>query len=307
MKNCLYICFMGVQLWWLYDVLAVVVLLVCIYISGKKGVFKSVFISVGCIIGAFLAVSLSGGVADSLYKTTVRDGNINKLEKSLIDVDITSYMGDAMEGMGYNVIVSTKKLDEILDSDKELDEQLYRYMNNINGKVVDDEESFHENLLECYAEVMRKLISDDVSKYAVETASAKITDGKADFGSLVRQIKDSDKRKDTARIISDDYIADAYKNVIRLVVIVVLSVIIFIITVLTVRAVTAGQTETENSKGSNILGGIFGIITGAVILFVISVLLRLYCVMGDNETLFFNNEAVEKTYIFRYVYDFLKL
>ena len=307
MKNCLYIYFMGVQLWWLYDVLAVVGLLVCIYISGRKGVFKSVFTSVGCIIGAFLAGSVSGGVADSLYKTTVRDGNINKLEKSLIDVDITSYMGDAMEGMGYNVIVSTKKLDEILDSDKELDEQLYRYMNNINGKVVDDEESFHENLLECYAEVMRKLISDDVSKYAVETASAKITDGKADFGSLVRQIKDSDKRKDTARIISDDYIADAYKNVIRLVVIVVLSVIIFIITVLTVRAVTAGQTETENSKGSNILGGIFGIITGAVILFVISVLLRLYCVTGDNETLFFNNEAVEKTYIFRYVYDFLKL
>ena len=298
---------MGVQLWWFYDVLAVAVLLICIYLSGKKGVFKSVITSVGCVVGAVIAVSVSGAVSDSLYKTAVRDGNISKLEKTLIDTDISSYMGNALEGMGYNVVVSTKKLDEIFDSDKDIDEQLYRYMNNINGKVVDDEENFQKNLLECYATVMRKLISDDVSRYAVETASAKITDGKADFGSLVRQIKDSDKRKDTARIISDDYIADAYKNVIRLVVIVVLSVIIFIITVLTVRAVTAGQTETENSKGSNILGGIFGIITGAVILFVISVLLRLYCVTGDNETLFFNNEAVEKTYIFRYVYDFLKL
>lgn len=298
---------MEVQLWWLYDVLAVAVLLICIYLSGKKGIFKSVVTSVGCVVGAVIAVSVSGAVSDSLYKTTVRDGNINKLEKSLIDTDISSYMGNALEGMGYNVVVSTKKIDEIFDSDKDIDEQLYRYMNNINGKVVDDEENFQKNLLECYATVMRKLISDDVSRYAVETASKKITDGDADFGSLIRQIKDGDKRKDTARIISDDYIADAYKNVIRLVVIAILSVIILIITIFTVKAVTAGQRETENSTGSHIVGGVCGIITGAVILFIIAVILRLYCITGNNETLFFGNEAVEKTYIFRYAYDFLKL
>lgn len=298
---------MGVQLWWLYDVLAVAVLLICIYLSGKKGIFKSVVTSVGCVVGAVIAVSVSGAVSDSLYKTTVRDGNINKLEKSLIDTDISSYMGNALEGMGYNVVVSTKKIDEIFDSDKDIDEQLYRYMNNINGKVVDDEENFQKNLLECYATVMRKLISGDVSRYAVETASRKITDGDADFGSLIRQIKDGDRRKDTAGIICDDYIADAYKNVIRLVVIAILSVIIFIITIFTIKAVTAGQRETENSTGSHIVGGICGIITGAVILFIIAVILRLYCITGNNETLFFGNEAVEKTYIFRYAYDFLKL
>ncbi|MDE5620192.1 MAG: hypothetical protein K2I80_06700 [Ruminococcus sp.] len=298
---------MGVQLWWVYDILAVAVLLICIYLSGKKGVFKSVITSVGCIVGAVIAVSVSGAVSDSLYKTTVRDGNISKLEKTLIDTDISSYMGNALEGMGYNVVVSTKKLDEIFDSDKDVDEQLYKYMNNINGKVVDDEENFQKNLLECYAMVMKRLISDDVSKYAVETASRKITDGDVDFGSLIKQIKDSDQRKDVARIISDDYIADAYKNVIRLVAVTILFVIIFIITILTVKAVTAGQRETENSKGSHIAGGICGIITGVVILFMTAVILRLYCIMGNNEMLFFGNEAVDKTYIFRYAYDFFKL
>ena len=92
---------MGVQLWWFYDVLAVAVLLICIYLSGKKGVFKSVITSVGCVVGAVIAVSVSGAVSDSLYKTAVRDGNISKLEKTLIDTDISSYMGNALEGMGY--------------------------------------------------------------------------------------------------------------------------------------------------------------------------------------------------------------
>ena len=298
---------MNTQLWWLYDVVAVAIFLVCIYLSGRKGIFKSLITAVGCILSVFISVSISGTVSDTLYKTTVRDGNINKLEKTLIDVDISSDMKNALEEMGYSVIVNTKKLDEILDSDKNLDEQLYKYMNNINGKVVDDEESFQKALNVCYASVMKKLISGDMSKYAVETASRKIIDGKADFGNLIRQIKDGDKRKDTAKIISDDYVADAYKNVIRLVVILISFALIFIITLLTVKAMTEGQMQTENSTGSYIAGGACGIITGAIIVFISAVIVKLCAIMGDNEMLFFGNEAIEKTYIFRYAYNFLKI
>ena len=298
---------MGTQLWWLYDVVAVAIFLVCIYLSGRKGIFKSLITAVGCILSVFISVSISGTIADTLYKTTVRDGNINKLEKTLIDVDISSDMKNALEEMGYSVIVNTKRLDEILDSDKNLDEQLYKYMNNINGKVVDDEESFQKALNVCYASVMKKLISGDMSKYAVETASRKIIDGKTDFGSLIRQIKDGDKRKDTAKIISDDYVADAYKNVIRLVVILISFALIFIITLLTVKAMTEGQMQTENSTGSYIAGGACGIITGAIIVFISAVIVKLCAIMGDNEMLFFGNEAIEKTYIFRYAYNFLKI
>lgn len=298
---------MNTQLWWLYDVVAVAIFLVCIYLSGRKGIFKSLITAVGCILSVFISVSISGTVSDTLYKTTVRDGNINKLEKTLIDVDISSDMKNALEEMGYSVIVNTKKLDEILDSDKNLDEQLYKYMNNINGKVVDDEESFQKALNVCYASVMKKLISGDMSKYAVETASRKIIDGKTDFGSLIRQIKDGDKRKDTAKIISDDYVADAYKNVIRLVGILISFALIFIITLLTVKAMTEGQMQTENSTGSYIAGGACGIITGAIIVFISAVIVKLCAIMGDNEMLFFGNEAVEKTYIFRYAYNFLKI
>ena len=76
---------MGTQLWWLYDVVAVAIFLVCIYLSGRKGIFKSLITAVGCILSVFISVSISGTIADRLYKTTVRDGNINKLEKTLLN------------------------------------------------------------------------------------------------------------------------------------------------------------------------------------------------------------------------------
>lgn len=298
---------MGTQFSWFYDIGAIAVLLICVYLSGKKGFFKGTVTAVGCILGAVIAVSVSSSVSASLYKTTVRDSNVNKFEKTVIDTDISLNMKNALEGMGYGVIVNTKKLDEIFDSDKDIDEQLYKYMNNINGKVVDEEESFHKNLLECYSTVMKKLISNDVSKYAAETASQKIIDGEADFGILIRQIRDDDSRKKAAQVIADDYVADAYKNVIRLVVFIILFAIIFIVTVLTVKSLTASQRGDEDSTGSHIAGGVCGVITGAVILFAIAVAVRLYVILGSNEMLFFNNEAVDKTYIFKYAYNFLKL
>lgn len=282
---------------------AVATVLVCLYLCGKKGIFKSAVTVISCIVGLLVAVPASGAVSDSIYKMVIRDSNIKKLDKALIDVEISSYLGNALENMGYSVIVSTEKIDGILDSDKEIDEQLYKYLNNINGKVVDNDVNFRKNLNECYSEVMEKLISADLSKYAVETASRKIMDGGTDFGNLLKMIKNDEQRKEVAQIIADDYTADAYKNVIRLLVCFIFFVILFVIGLLTARSLTGSQREVDESTGSHIAGAVCGIFTGVAVLFIIAVAIRLYVVMGNNEMLFFNNEAIDKTYIFRYAYD----
>lgn len=282
---------------------AVATVLVCLYLCGKKGIFKSAVTVISCIVGLLVAVPASGAVSDSIYKMVIRDSNIKKLDKALIDVEISSYLGNALENMGYSVIVSTEKIDGILDSDKEIDEQLYKYLNNINGKVVDNDVNFRKNLNECYSEVMEKLISADLSKYAVETASRKIMDGGTDFGNLLKMIKNDEQRKEVAQIIADDYTADAYKNVIRLLVCFIFFVILFVIGLLTARSLTGSQREVDESTGSHIAGAVCGIFTGVTVVFIIAVAIRLYVVMGNNEMLFFNNEAIDKTYIFRYAYD----
>lgn len=294
---------METQFWWLYDVVTVAVLLVSLYLCGKKGIFKSAVTVVSCIVGILLAVPMSSAVSESIYKTAVRDSSINKLDKSLIDAEISSYLGNALENMGYSVIVSTEKIDKILESDKDVDEQLYRYLNNINGKVVDNEVNFRTNLNECYSEVMEKLISGDMSRYAVETASRKIRDGGTDFGNLMKMIKTGEQRKEVAKIISDEYTADAYRNVIRLLVCLIIFAVVLVIGLLTAKSLTGGQRESNESTGSHIAGGVCGIFSGAVIVFMIAVALRLYAVMGSNEILYFNNQAIDKTFVFRYAYD----
>lgn len=294
---------MKTELWWLYDVVAVVAVLVSVWLCGRKGIFKSAVVLISCIIGIFVAVPISGAVSESIYKMAIRDGNINKLSKSLADTEISSYLGNALENMGYGVIVSTEKIDNILVSDKDTDEQLYNYLNNINGKVVDNETNFQVSLNECYSEVMEKIISGDMSRYAVATASRKITDGGTDFGNLLKMIKAGGQDKKVAGIISDDYTADAYRTVIRLLVCVILFAVIFVIGLLTAKSLSGSQRESYESTGSHIAGGVCGIFSGIAVVFIIAVALRLYAVMGSNEILFFGNEAIDKTFIFRYAYD----
>lgn len=294
---------MGTQFGWFYDVIAVAVLLVCLYLFGKKGIFKSVVAIIGCIVGIVIAVPVSQAVSESVYKTAVRDSNIKKTEKSLIDIEISSYLGDSLENMEYGVFVKRDKIENILDSEKDLDEQLYNYLNSINGKVVDKEEVFYENLNKAYAEVMKQLISGDFSKYAVETASQKIIDGKADFGNLLKMIKTGEQRREVAEIIADDYIAEAYMDIIRLLVCVILFAVIFIIGLMTSKSLSGSQREINESTGSHVAGGICGLFIGVAVVFIVAVAVRLYVVMGSNEMLFFNNDAIDKTYIFRYAYD----
>lgn len=266
---------MGTHFWWLYDVIAVVAVAVCIYLSGRKGLFKSAIMAVSCIVGIALVVPMSGAVSKSLYKTTIRDTNVNKLNKLLMETEISSYLGNALENMGYSVIVNTEKLDVILESDKDIDEQLYKYMNNINGKVVDNEVNFRTNLNSCYAEVMKKIISDDFSKYSVETASQKIRDGETDFGNLMRIIKSGEKSKEAAQTISDYYIADAYINVIMLITCIILFAIVFAIGFLTTKSLAGSRDEISESTGSHIAGGICGLFTGIAFIFIIAVVISL--------------------------------
>lgn len=294
---------METQLWWIYDIMAIAVILICVYLCGKKGIFKSAIVFISCIIGLLIAIPVSGSISESIYKITIRENNINKINKSITGIEISSYLGNALENMDYNVIVNTQRIDTILESENELDQQLYNYLNNINGKVVDNEVNFQDNLYECYCEVLEKLVSKDLSKYAIEIACQKIRSGETDFGNLLKMIKEGNQYKEVSQIIADDYTSDAYKNIIRVLSCTIISVIILIIGILTAKSMSGSRREIDESTGSHIIGGICGIFLGITIVFIIALILRLYTIAGNDKTLFFNNKSIDKTLIFSYAYN----
>lgn len=289
---------MGSEFWWFYDVVAVAAILVFVFLAGKKGGAKAALGLGVCILGVIISIAVSGSIASSLYKGTIRGSNIKKLEKSMEDSTFVEGMKNEMESFGYAIRVDEEQLIKIFSDSDNIDKSLYQYANNINGRVVDTEEGFKENIHNAYAEVIGDIISDNLSKYAAGTAKTAILKKPSTINELAPMMVAENSRR-AASFIADKYVSEAYKSVIRLIALVMLWMLIALIGFFIIRSYSLGD---HTDVVSHIIGGVLGIGIGGVISFLIAVFIRLYVILGSDEMLFFNFQAIDKTYLFRHIY-----
>lgn len=295
---------MGTQFWWFYDVAVAAILLICIFVSGKKGFIKAAFTAAACIIAVFAASAVSSGMSRNLYKNTVRSGNIKKLEKNIRSDTFAVEYADYLESMGYIITVNSDKLKEVLLSDGDIDRALCSYVNNINARKVENAEAvLTEKIHEGYAVVMSDIISQSLNKFAAETAADKIRNDSSGVQEIIRLMSDSESRYKAAVYIDDNYTADAYETIFGLAGFTVIYIAIFRLIVCSIDSFTKNRKINKKSISSHIIGGLTGVVTGVAMILVAAVTVRLWAVIGGNEMLFFNDEATDKTYMFRYFYN----
>ena len=265
---------------------------------------KGDFIAVACIISVSASSAVSSGISQNLYKNTMRSSNIKKLEKNIGSDTFTNKYADYLESMGYVITINNNKLNEVLLSDGDIDKALCDYVNNINARAVENNEAvLTEKIHEGYAVVMSDIISQSLNKFAGETAAEKIRNDSSGIQEAIRLMSDSESGQKAAIYIDDNYTADAYRTIFRLAGFTVIYIAVFLLIVCSVNSFTRNREIQAQSISSHIIGGLMGIITGAVMIFAAAVIVRLWAVMGGNEMLFFNNETAYETYIFRYFYN----
>lgn len=295
---------MGTQFWWFYDVIAAAVILICVYISGRKGFMKSAFTAVACIVALITAIGASSAVSKSLYENTLRSGNVKKLERSWDRDTFTQKYAVYLESMGYNIKVSLEKLDKIFDSGENYDAALCKYVNNINARKVEkDEAVLLEKIREGYAVVLADMIAEPLNKFAAETAAEEIRGGKS-IEEFVVLLKDRDSVHDAAVYAADNYTAKAYYTQFKLVLFTAVYIAMMLLVTAILNSFMRNRESSAQGAGSHISGGLIGLAMGTVMVFAVSAVVRLWTIMGSNEMLFFNNDAIDKTIIFKYFYDF---
>lgn len=297
---------MGTEFWWFYDVIAVAIILVCVFVSGKKGILKASLELAGYVLAVIVALSISGSMAASLYTSNIRSGNIKKIEKHLTSETFTEMMCEYIGSLEYNVNIKTEKMNKIFDSAdekdiEEINDEIYRYINNINGRKVAEEDEFKAQLREGYAVVISRMISKELNKFAAETAANDIREHQDKLPELITMLREPESQKTAATYIADNYTAPAYQTIIRLVLFVALLFVIIIITLFVVRVFT-GEKNTDSAV-SHMTGGLLGLFKGIIFVFAAAAIVRLYAILGNDEMLFFNFSAVEKSYIFKQLYD----
>ncbi len=295
---------MGTQFWWFYDVIAAAVILICVYISGRKGFLKSAFSAIVCIAALIASMGASSASAQPLYENTIRSGNVKKLEKSWDRDTFTQKYAAYLESMGYSIKVSGEKLDKIFDGGENYDEALCKYVNNVNARKVEkDEAVLREKIREGYAVVTADMIAEPLNKFAAETAAEKIRGGMS-MEEFIPLLRDAEGVHKAAVYAADNFTAEAYCTQFRLIVFIVMYIAVVLIGLAMINSFTRNREDGVQGAGSHAAGGFIGLAMGAVMVFAAAAAVRLWTIMGSNEMLFFNNEAIDKTIIFKYFYDF---
>ena len=295
---------MGSQFWWFYDIVAAAVFLVCIFLAGKKGVRRGAIAAVGCVIALALALGISTGAADGVYQNTMRSSNIKKVAK-VIRQDVFLYKYAAyLESLDANIDPSYDRLDAIFSSEnKNYDEQLSKYINNINGRRLYDDEETLRVVHEGYAVVIGELVSQSMNKYAAEVAMKEIRKNPETMQELIPMIhfREEGESVPPAKFITDNYTAPAYVTIYKLAGLLIVFILAFLFTLYMSYSIASKQEPSRPVE--YIISGSTGIFTGAAIVFIIAAAVRLWAVLGSNEMLFFNNEVIDRSLIFKYFYN----
>ncbi len=288
--------------------LAAAAILVMIFLSGRRGFFKSMLHFTGYLLACILAFSISGSLADGLYKSSVRNSNIKKITKSVGDTDfIDEIIGRIEDDFDFSGEIAYERLEKIYKEKNSLglsfDEQLYQYVSSIYVNKIGNEEIFCQKLHKGYADIVSGIISEHLVDYAGETALQEIIRHPQDMDELIPLLLDPEGSREAAEYIADHYTEAPYKGIIRLISFMVILAVLIAVTVFLVS--TTFKTPGFQSLGSHIGGGVVGALLGVVIAAFIAACVRLNVICGENKMMFFNHEAIDKTYLFKHIYNFI--
>lgn len=301
---------MGSQFWWFYDVLFVAVILIMVYLSAKRGIFKSLLHFSGYFLAVVIAFSVSSSIANGLYKNSIKNSNIKNLKKTLDEIDFILDSINIIETeFDFNGEIKYERMEKIYTEKNTMgynyDKQIYQYVSSIYTGKFDNETIFYNRLHKAYAFYISNIVADELNAYAAETASRSIIDKPSQMDELIPLLLEHEDRTAAAEYIADKYTAGPYKSIVRLISFISILVVMIGVTILLTN--TTFRTPGFQSLGSHIGGGTVGILLGLVIVVFIAACVRLNVICGENKMLFFNNEAIDNTYLFRHIYNFITL
>ena len=296
---------MGEQFWWFYDVIVVATALICIFITVRKGMLKATTALVAYIVTFFLSISLSSGFANAILDNAIKNSNTQKMNFTLSENDYARELTQQMESMGYNVPLNQYHIEGIYISGEDVDNKIYDYMNKLNGRKVDDKDAFMEKLHNCYAVSASNFIAKRLSPYSAEYAAEEIRRNPTKYWEFLKLMGDPDNRRHATDFLIDNYLQTPYRSFVRLITFILIFIFILLITLAIAHSFSRND-HTEKGVFSGIFCSIIGIAKAAAIVVAIAVVIRLSVIMGSDKMLFFNHDAIDRSYIFKYFYEFVK-
>ncbi len=295
---------MNITYWWIYDAIAAVVLIAFMIITSKRGLMKAVVSLVGFVLSVGISYSVSNAIAGGIYETASQRANKTNVTSHIYSDTLVNDLSGYLESLDYSLSVNPNKLEKVISDAKNYDEAIYKYVNNINGKTVDTPENFSLKLHEGYGYILKNILSKDFTPYCAEYAAKTVMDKPEDFEALIPLLLDEEQQDEAAKYIIKHFVDPPYIYSFKLIGFIVLLAVLMILSII-IAGATDRNEKMETSFAVHFIGGMLGLVKGAMFVVAIALVFRISEIYGTNKDVYFENPVISQTYAFKYVYDFI--
>lgn len=295
---------MGTEFVWFFDIAVVAILLIFLYSGGKRGFLRSIILIAGYFISFFVAFSLSGKLAPPIYDGFARPLVISSIEKKLDSIDIAEELQRSINS-AYRDSGITFDKDEVQQvisgSDGDLSKSFTDYISSKTGVEISDDK-INEVLQGAFMGDTVERFFASLPNFMKESASSYLS---ANNPSLGDTIKGTIGTKETAAaFLEEEVLRGGAISVVQM----ILFFLLFGVVMLIVRLL-AGLFKDVNKipvigPVNTLLGAAIGLVEGAIIVYIIALLIHLIIMFMASPMIVFNEETIQSTLLFKFFYNF---
>ena len=293
---------MASELFIFYDICAVAVALVYLYIGAKRGLLRSVvfvLLTAASIALSWLACTVATPI---IYDNVLRKPIISALDDSSSKTDPVAVVSSAVSRGGYGVEMTDSEVESVISRTGD-------FFSNIAGEIKNNganesAESIESGLEKTVTDdMLNALIGDVVSPRVLSEILETVSDAESSVRSVVGVFLEGDKAR-TADAVESTLIAPAVKMILRGIIWVVSMFILMFLSRLIANAFKGVNKVPIIGPVNSLMGAALGLAEGLVVIYLISQVVKVICYFSSNSLMFLNTDTVRNTYIFKYFFYF---
>ena len=299
---------MSSGLWWIFDLILILIVVYVIYSNGKRGFTKVLILCFGYIVTTLLASVISGVAAPLLYDTVGRDNNISGFETVNAHLDFVQIYQTALEEQKYGVKLETDQIKEILTNDDRInfDSNLYHYVNKLNGMPVSTKTEFQRIMLDTFIDAYGKELGERLPKYVQMQMNVLVRDNPQLMRETISDFYDShlaiyQRAAAAERRFAMQPTAEVLQIFIYFILFSVIMIIIAIFSALLQRRLFFNIKEGTDHA----VGAVLGLLEAGAMVILMTLLVRLIVMLTGGQYRLFSEATIENTKIFSFFYNII--
>lgn len=298
---------MGTEFSWFYDAVTAALLLVFIYVGGKRGFIRSFIMIAGYLLSFAAAYFISDTATPVVYEKFAQDKIVSIIEDKIENINITSEVKNALDLDALGITVQDEEIRGLISSNSgDLSQDIQSFVAEKSGGTEISKSDIDEKLQSVFSNSMVTSFLDGLPASIMDAWNTYIQKSSRVVSDTLRVLNAS--KTDAAKFVEVNIVREPLIQAMQLLIFIVVFTFALFIVKMIARLFSGFNRVPIAGSINALLGAALGLLQGLVVVLLIALILHVLIFLSSNEMIVINTQTIDNTYLFKlfYHYDLLK-